>query len=203
LAGYAWNEGRHGRRKRGPDLQFRLERTTGFEPATPTLAKALGRFTVVRLCSLFQVSGDVDPARLPTDAYELGRIKCAWCKCWCKSSRLLLKLRRDYPLFGRFIAALQRLAALPCRPPDHPRSRADRPRSIRRVHERLLTSLSASILRDGSDLAPNHRCIAFWKSIPTSIITPELRYRWISVAKCNSVDFSLRQEFEGLARVAP
>jgi hypothetical protein len=60
----------------------------GIRTRDPHLGKkrALGRFTVVRLCSLLQVSRGEVSAWSPTDADERGRTRCVWCKSWCKSS---------------------------------------------------------------------------------------------------------------------
>jgi hypothetical protein len=44
-----------------------LERTTGFEPATPTLAKELGSFTAVCLRSPWQVTEDSRAERPTAD----------------------------------------------------------------------------------------------------------------------------------------
>src|SRR5919106_1432652 len=45
------------KRESASDLRFRLERTRGFEPATPTLARFLEPPKDVRRCSSLQVTG--------------------------------------------------------------------------------------------------------------------------------------------------
>src|SRR5919106_3255971 len=45
------------KRESASDLRFRLERTRGFEPATPTLARFLEPSKDVRRCSSLQVTG--------------------------------------------------------------------------------------------------------------------------------------------------
>jgi hypothetical protein len=93
---------------RGPE-GMELERTTGFEPATPTLARERKPSTIVRFCSFWLVRERARRQRPEADGSEHSRIDSLWGQVWGQNP-----VPEAFRIADAILSCVKFQPALPC-----------------------------------------------------------------------------------------